>query len=197
MPGVIARIPRLYFVDLAGAPLIGGTVEVYEAGTTTPKNTWQNRDLTVLNTNPIELDGRGSCVIWLQEGQSYKIVVRNRSEVIQWTQDNIEGGGVDTSVELGAASIQAALDEAAASAAAALSYLQAAQLFVAGQFEHLQIHDYLASNTATIPGMSAVTKVFFGALLADPSQYTVNPVADTVTFAAGMPGIRKIYIYWI
>jgi len=119
MPGVIATLPKLQFSSLTGDPLAGGTLDVYLAGTTTRTHTWQDSALSSLNTNPVVLDSRGACVIWLDSTKTYKLVLKNAAGVSQWTQDNIIGGGVSTSVELAAPAIEAARVESAASAAAA------------------------------------------------------------------------------
>lgn len=126
MPGSIITIPRLRFIDANGIPLAGGTVDVYLAGTTTPTPTWQNKTMTILNTNPVILDGAGSCVIWLNSALQYKIVVKDKNGVLLWTQDNIVGGGVDDSYELTPALIDALVAQAeyyAGSAHSAASYL--------------------------------------------------------------------------
>lgn len=47
-----------------GALLVGGFVYHYIPTTDTPKDTWADEGLTVLNTNPVQLDGAGQCVIW-------------------------------------------------------------------------------------------------------------------------------------
>jgi hypothetical protein len=91
MPGVIATIPKFMF-SANGVPMVGGTLEVYVAGTTTPTNTWQDSALTIANTNPITLDARGECVLWLDSAVVYKFVLKNapaNGGVVQWTQDNI------------------------------------------------------------------------------------------------------------
>ena len=69
--------------------MVGGTLTVYVAGTTTPTGTWQDSALSIANTNPITLDARGECVLWLDAAVVYKFVLKNAQGVIQWTQDNI------------------------------------------------------------------------------------------------------------
>lgn len=91
MAGVIATIPKFQF-SANGVPMVGGTLETYIAGSTTPATTWQDAALTIANTNPISLDARGECVIWLDPAVTYKFVLKNSPSnggVIQWTQDNI------------------------------------------------------------------------------------------------------------
>lgn len=88
MAGVIATIPKFQF-SANGVPMVGGTLETYIAGSTTPATTWQDSALTIANTNPITLDARGECVLWLDPAIVYKFVLKNSADVIQWTQDNI------------------------------------------------------------------------------------------------------------
>jgi polygalacturonase len=92
MPGVIATIPKYQFSSSTGIPLANGTLTVTLTNTTTPTNTWQDSALTVLNTNPITLDSRGECVLWLDSAVTYRLVLKNSAGVTQWTVDNISGG---------------------------------------------------------------------------------------------------------
>lgn len=93
MSGVIATLPKFQFSSTTGVPLALGTLTVYVAGTTTPTDTWTDSALSALNTNPVELDSSGSCVLWLNPSISYKFVLKNAAAVTQWTQDNITGSG--------------------------------------------------------------------------------------------------------
>lgn len=52
------------FLDGNGNPLAMGRVYHYIPGTSTPKDTWQNAAQTILNTNPVSLDGSGMATIW-------------------------------------------------------------------------------------------------------------------------------------
>lgn len=52
------------FVDANGVPLDGGLVYMYVPTTDTLKTTWIDEDQAVENTNPIELDSAGRCVIY-------------------------------------------------------------------------------------------------------------------------------------
>ena len=88
MAGVIATIPKFQF-SANGVPMVGDTLDTYIAGSTTPATTWQDSALTIANTNPISLDARGECVLWLDPAVVYKFVLKNAQGVIQWTQDNI------------------------------------------------------------------------------------------------------------
>lgn len=52
------------FFDANGNPLAGGFVYFYVPNTTTPKDTWQDSDQSILNENPIELSGGGTAIIY-------------------------------------------------------------------------------------------------------------------------------------
>lgn len=100
MTAVILVSPRFQFNDANGDPLAGGTIDVYLAGTTTRTNTWQDRSQSILNTNPIILDGSGACTIWLDPSLSYKLVVKDLNGVVQphLGGDNIIGSGANQSI---------------------------------------------------------------------------------------------------
>ena len=57
MPRIIEAFAQ--FFDANGAPLSRGQLRFYEAGTTNDKDTFQDNGETVLNTNPVILDGEG------------------------------------------------------------------------------------------------------------------------------------------
>lgn len=52
--------PAPVFQNMLGIePRVNGELQFYEIGTTTPKSTWSDPDLTILNANPVILDGSG------------------------------------------------------------------------------------------------------------------------------------------
>ena len=55
---------KIQFTDGNGKPYAGGSVYFYIPATTTLKNTWQDAAQTVLNTNPVILDGDGRAIIF-------------------------------------------------------------------------------------------------------------------------------------
>lgn len=91
MTGVITTIPKFQFSDADGAPLALGTVTTYITNTTTPATTWKNKALNSANTNPIQLDANGECVIWLDPEVVYTFVLKNAAGSTIWTTDNIAG----------------------------------------------------------------------------------------------------------
>jgi hypothetical protein len=93
MAGVTPARSKQYFPNSLGAPLAGGLIYTYYAGTTSLADTWQDKDLNTANTNPIVLNARGECSIWLSSALSYKFVVKDSSGATIYTEDNVMGTG--------------------------------------------------------------------------------------------------------
>lgn len=75
------------FTNSSGAPLVGGKLYTYNAGTSVPRPTYQDAAGTVPNTNPVTLDARGEATVFWSG--SYKVVLKDASEVTVWTVDNV------------------------------------------------------------------------------------------------------------
>lgn len=76
--------------DLNGDPLAGGKLYSYEAGTSTPLDTYTDQLLTIPHANPIILDANGEALIWIPEGVAYKFNLLDADDVQQdnWPVDN-------------------------------------------------------------------------------------------------------------
>lgn len=61
------------FYDKDGQPLSGGKVYTYEAGTSTPLDTYKDVDFKISNTNPIILDETGSADVFLKDTYRFRI----------------------------------------------------------------------------------------------------------------------------
>lgn len=118
--GVIAQNPVLHFEDSNGKPLVGGKVYTYLVGTTTPAPTYRDRDLATANTNPVVLDARGECTIWLPTTQGYKFELRDRDDVLIYTADNIDQSAIGELQQLALEAIEAR-DQAVAAQDAAMT----------------------------------------------------------------------------
>lgn len=81
------------FFNDNGVPLSGGLLYTYLAGTTTPAVTYTSATGLTANSNPIVLNaaGRPPYEIWLDNINSYKIVLKTSSNVQLWSMDNITG----------------------------------------------------------------------------------------------------------
>lgn len=77
--------------DDEGAPLAGGLIYTYTAGTTTPKATYTTGAGSVANANPIVLDsaGRAPNAIYQEVGTDYKFIVQTAAATVIGTYDNI------------------------------------------------------------------------------------------------------------
>lgn len=103
MTTLLAPYVKQRFVDANGAALYLGTVNSFAAGTNTPIVTYKDSAGVATNTNPITLNPRGECDIWLQPNVAYKLTVADAAGNLIWTIDNILNsqlitlfGGVDT-----------------------------------------------------------------------------------------------------
>ena len=80
-----------YFDDV-GDPLTGGLLYTYINGTSTPKATYSDVDLTIENDNPITLDSRGETGPIFGFG-FYKFILHDADDVEIWSADDIYGIG--------------------------------------------------------------------------------------------------------
>lgn len=81
------------FLNSLGYPLISGKIYTYQAGSSTPLDTYTDVNGTIANSNPILLgaDGRVPDEIWLTYGYSYKFVIKDANDVTIQTLDNLYG----------------------------------------------------------------------------------------------------------
>jgi len=87
------------FFTNTGAVLTGGKLYTYAAGTTTAQATYTTNAGNTARTNPIILDSAGRVPdggeIWLTSSQ-YKFVLKNSTDVLIATWDNIFGAGTSS-----------------------------------------------------------------------------------------------------
>jgi hypothetical protein len=91
MTAQLAPTPVFKAFDSNGAPLMGGLLWTYAAGTTTLQATYVDSTQTTPNTNPIVLNLRGECNLWLNPSQNYKFMLTDSLGNQIWTVDNIVG----------------------------------------------------------------------------------------------------------
>jgi hypothetical protein len=78
-------------LNYQGQPNALGTLATYAAGTSTPQATYQDSNLTILNTNPITLNSLGQAFVFLTPGQAYKFVCFDSFGNQIWSEDNVIG----------------------------------------------------------------------------------------------------------
>ena len=79
--------PAPLFFNIPGTEILdSGTLHFYIEDTTTPKNTWSDPALTILNSNPVDLDasGRANVGIWLDG--NYSVVLKDSLGATVWTR---------------------------------------------------------------------------------------------------------------
>lgn len=165
MPATLLPNAETQFIDGNGKPLCGGSVYFYVPNTTTFKNTWQDAAQTILNTNPIILDGAGRAVIW--GSGTYRQVVYDQNGNLVWDQitqgvsANLIGDFTDN------------------------IYQSTNGGFVPGTTTQLTL--------VSGPGSSANMWVFFDSAYQTPDTYTVS--TNVVTFNAPIPvGVQEVVI---
>lgn len=94
--------PGSVFWNILGtAGLREGSVQFYEIGTTTPKNTWSNPALSMLNANPLNIDASGRFPDDVFLDGDYTVVLYdglNGTGATVWTRDVISGSDDATAI---------------------------------------------------------------------------------------------------
>lgn len=81
-------------IDANGDPLVGGLIEAYLAGSSTPATTYSDKAGLVPNAWPLVLNTLGvneQGAVWITGGSLYKFVIKDSAGVTQRTIDNISG----------------------------------------------------------------------------------------------------------
>jgi hypothetical protein len=100
----IAPLLKQRYDDSNGNPLAGGKIYTYQSGTTTLQATYTDSTGVTPNSNPVILDASGQASIWLDVSLSYKFVVKDSSDNLQFTTDGVIG--LTTNNSVATASIQ-------------------------------------------------------------------------------------------
>lgn len=79
--------------DNNGNPLAGGLLYTYAAGTTTPQASYPSSSESTPNTNPVVLNFRGECALWLDPTLNYKLLLTDTlgNTIPGYPVDNIQG----------------------------------------------------------------------------------------------------------
>lgn len=153
------------FQNSAGVPLVGGKLYTYDAGTSTPRATYQDAAAATPNTNPVIMDARGEATVFWNG--SYKVVLKDAADVTIWTVDNVvsTNGPIDALTALLLSSAGAANVGNTPAEAGAVNTTLAAQLNNQGDlqasifFTTAQLADIRARSLtldATTPVMTAI-----------------------------------------
>lgn len=89
MSGYVIPSPKFRAFDADGAPLAGGLLYSYAAGTTTPLATYTDSGMGTPNANPVVLSAAGEATIFVPATTLYKFVLKTSAGVTQYTVDNV------------------------------------------------------------------------------------------------------------
>ena len=94
MPQYLSPVCNDQTIDANGDPLVGGQIETYLAGSSTPAATYTDDSGSTPHSNPIILNSLGYPTqgsIWLTGGVSYKFIIKSAAGVTLRTIDEIAG----------------------------------------------------------------------------------------------------------
>jgi hypothetical protein len=98
----LAPLFKPQFFNDDGTPMVGGKLWSYASGTNTPLSTYEDEAGTTLNMNPIILDARGECDLWLTPDSAYRLTLLRADDTEVWVKDDVSGaagsGDIVTSV---------------------------------------------------------------------------------------------------
>lgn len=109
MTNVLSPSVKQQFFDNNGRPLVKGKLFTYQAGTSTKLASYSDAAGSA-NANPIELDFRGECNLWIPPNVAYKYVLSPSTDTDPptnpiWSVDDVVSsqlvtlyGGVDTGI---------------------------------------------------------------------------------------------------
>lgn len=92
--------PVLRVYDNSGNLAIGGMIYTYLAGTTTPVATYTDATGNTQNTNPIILNSRGECQIWITASNAFKLVAEDAQGNLLWTSDYVNAQAYNGSLNV-------------------------------------------------------------------------------------------------
>lgn len=100
MTAQLAPTPIFKGWDNNGAPLTGGKLFTYIAGTTTKQASYTDSTQATPNTNPVILNYRGECNLWLDPTKAYKLVLAPSTDTDPptnpiWSVDQVAGGSLN------------------------------------------------------------------------------------------------------
>lgn len=76
--------------DTDGVPIVGGTFEFYQAGTSTPKNVFSDSDRSVSLGDTLTTDSRGEVgPVYLDTEVASKVIAKDADGNTLWTEDNL------------------------------------------------------------------------------------------------------------
>lgn len=88
---ILNQAPQYLLPD--GRVNAGGSLTFYETDLTTLKDTWAEKDLTTLNSNPVAFDASGRTLTDVWGDGEYGVEMRDALGVVIWTRNNVQTAG--------------------------------------------------------------------------------------------------------
>lgn len=159
----ILTMARHRFYKNDGSLNAGGKVYSYVAGTTTPTATYTSSDASTPNANPIILDSKGECDLWVTGQIKLNVLESDNTQVTGWPVDNVGSG-----VSVNDATMRWAGTAAGTANALAITPSPAISAYVIGQSFIFKAgaSPNSAATTVAISGLSAIAVQISGSALA-------------------------------
>ena len=184
---------RHQFFDDNGDPLNGGKVYFFEAGTSTPKDTFTTSAGDVANANPVILNSRGEATIFTNGLYTIDLKTSTNAQVTGYPVDNVGAGSSnnDAALRWGGTSTGSAN-------AHVLSPTTSITAYAIGQsFVWKAGYTNTGAATIAVSGLSAIAMQKQGAAL-DANDVLLNKfytlVLDTLTTAQLMVGNANLAV---
>lgn len=178
----LAPVLKQRYLDANGAPLAGGKLYTYQAGTSTPQATYTDSTGGTANANPVVLDANGEANVWLDISLSYKFLLKNSSDVDQWTTDNVIGLLTNNSVAT--ASIQ---DLAVTTAKLAANAVTSAKLSSSASIDlsRAVTTDHIRDLAVTTAKIAALGVTIAKMAAGNAGKFNVTAQTSTYTAVSG------------
>jgi len=90
---ILNQAPQYLLAD--GSVNAGGQLFFYETDLSTPKDTWSDEAMTVLNSNPVVMDAAGRTLTDVWGDGEYGVVMADADDVVIWTRNNVKASNAE------------------------------------------------------------------------------------------------------
>jgi hypothetical protein len=191
----LSRPPILQFSTAAGVPLAGGTLTIYQAGTTILATVYSEYTGTTVLPNPNTLNSRGeiatnagaSVPLYIPPNTAFKFVLKDALSNIVWTEDNVtEVQTILTQTIIGTTLWPQTAEERAASVAPVVYYYPPGDVRRYGAVLDGSTDDTAAFQNASAASLnpyspSGVTKITNTIFIRSNQQWRIDGLTVNVT----------------
>ena len=167
--------PSFRAVDSLGVPLSGAKLYVYEAGTSTPINTYSDTILSSANANPVESGATGLFPDMFVAADDYKVIFKDANDNTLDTWDNIN---ISSTTSLSGGINAAGYSEHLINAQTGTTYT-----YLTGDRGKTVTHTNIASIAATLPQANGTTFAagwYVNVVNEGAGVLTITPTTSTI-----------------